>query len=474
MEKTAVVICNYNKKDFVLGCIESVFRSEGADVDLIGVGNASTDGSAGALRAQYGNRLTLLVNKINTGGSGGFNLGMKTVMDKGSYRYLIQLDNDVTVKKDTINELLKYAEDHPEVGVCGAAIFRMDNPEITQEMGANISFEEFTNKPLYMQAKLGALPPAVECDYVPIGASVIRTEALKKAGLMESRYFIYWDDMEFCWRMRKAGYRIHAISSAIVYHNMSSPKYDTTYSVYYFFRNKINCFAGHVNDSEFALLPDIITKRLYRIMICNKDNIPVTATYMHALDDALNGVMGKAADYKIVPLQDNKKWHSLVKGKANILIRFDPAFIVLEKLVSELRMLCNAKITVVSGGASFSNVSFDSNVVIAERDDSADCDLEIYVCYHALDFPYGAISFTEGRTLIIDNYGNAVADCGDVTAYLRYEENYSVFKAMMYQYIKDKLSVVRENYIAEVRETGEFQTNSDNGDTTAVNPPTGA
>jgi len=287
---------------------------------------------------------------------------------------------------------------------------------------------------------------------VPIGASIIRVDALRKAGLMESDYFIYWDDMEFCWRIRKSGYKIHAISSAIIYHHMSSPNYDTTFSQYYFFRNKTNCFARHVNDEEFALLPEILTKRIYRSMLCNKDNYAVATTYMHALDDALNGVIGKAQDYKILEVPREKKWYSVLRGRSSILIEFSPDYIQINLLLSQIREFCGAEITIATHGANMANYCLGDAILVEKKNPDDQFDLTVTVCYHVLDFPFTDFDFTEGQNLIIDCYGNSISDKNDLLVFQYHEENYSVFRAMLYNYIKDKLKLLREDYLNRSKE----------------------
>lgn len=70
MNPIGVVICNYNKKDFVLQCVQSVLESKEKNFDIYVVDNASSDGSAEALKKAYGNRITVIENKENLGGSG--------------------------------------------------------------------------------------------------------------------------------------------------------------------------------------------------------------------------------------------------------------------------------------------------------------------------------------------------------------------------------------------------------------------
>jgi len=448
MNKLAVVICTFNKRDFVLDCIESVLNSDRTDFDIIVVDNASTDGSVDAIKVKYGEKLTLIAKTENTGGSGGFNSGMQEVLDRGFYKYFILMDNDITVKNDTISELRDYMDKHDDVGICGSAIFQMENPEITQEMGAVIRFDELTNKPLYHQVKADGLPHFVDCDYVPFCSAMIRTDILNEVGLIDTGNFIYWDDMEFCWRVRKAGYKVHAISSSVVYHCMSSKQYDTTFGTYYFFRNKLKCFTRHTSESEFELLPEIITKRLYRSIICNIDNSPVITTYMHALNDALNEVTGKADVYKIQPLPTDRNWHELVRVKSNILINYDPKCVRIATLLNEIEELCVAKITIATQGNELPELELKDISVIEKKVLNDVYDLEINLCYHVLDLDFTSTSFTEGQTIYYDAFGNAIATHEEYDTFKNYESAYNTFKVMMLSYITEKLRLVREAYNA--------------------------
>ena len=101
MNPIGVVICNYNKKDFVLQCVQSILESKEKNFDIYVVDNASSDGSAEALKKAYGNQITVIENKENLGGSGGFNTGLRIVRDKG-YSYFMCLDDDAAVDENAL------------------------------------------------------------------------------------------------------------------------------------------------------------------------------------------------------------------------------------------------------------------------------------------------------------------------------------------------------------------------------------
>lgn len=96
----------------MLNCIQSVLESKYTDYDLYVVDNASSDGSAEAIREKYGSQVKVLVNAENLGGSGGFNTGLRKALEKG-YEYLYCLDNDVLVDENAMGELVEFLDTHP-------------------------------------------------------------------------------------------------------------------------------------------------------------------------------------------------------------------------------------------------------------------------------------------------------------------------------------------------------------------------
>ena len=119
MKQIGIVICNYNKKNDALACIRSILESKFQDYDIYVVDNASTDGSAEAIRNAYGEQVTLLVNQENLGGSGGFNTGLRAAFQKG-YPYLMCVDNDALLDENAVGNLLAFLQEHPETGIAAA------------------------------------------------------------------------------------------------------------------------------------------------------------------------------------------------------------------------------------------------------------------------------------------------------------------------------------------------------------------
>lgn len=205
MKQIGIVICNYNKKNDALACIRSILESKFQDYDIYVVDNASTDGSAEAIRNAYGEQVTLLVNQENLGGSGGFNTGLRAAFQKG-YPYLMCVDNDALLDENAVGNLLAFLQEHPETGIAAAKIYHREAPDYVQQFGQKIDFENFCTDVTYLNAyEDGSMPEYVYTDAVAACALMIRRSVIEKIGFMPEENFLYWDDTEWCYLCNRAG-----------------------------------------------------------------------------------------------------------------------------------------------------------------------------------------------------------------------------------------------------------------------------
>ena len=438
MNDIAVVICNYNKKNYVLSCIESVLNSSFRGFDLIVVDNASTDGSVEAIQSQYADRLTILENEENTGGSGGFHRGMKHAVDAG-YKYVLCLDNDVEFDKNAIGALYRFMESRPEAGACGSAIYRFDDRSCTQEMGAMIDYKNLGFKLLHAQMRNAKPPEETECDYIAFCSAMLRVDALKRVGLMQHEYFIYWDDIELCWRIRRGGYKIFAISGSVVYHHANPIDPTTTFSHYYMFRNKLNCFARHLDDHAFDELPELVTQRLYRIFAVNRNNLPVITTYMHALNDALNGIAGKAGEGRILPFESNASiFTKSFAGVKTVLVRHGGKNDHLRNMIVYMKKISGCDIKVAVGAEDWAVIKDMEGIVAANEQDTFE--RTIHTFPHILDIP----EYEQG-VIYLDDYWNFILSDEDLQYIKTFSEGYDFFHKTHYEFIRAKLSELRKS-----------------------------
>lgn len=305
MNPIGIVICNFNKKDFVLECVQSVLESKVHNFDLYVVDNASTDGSVEALQKTYGEDITILANEENLGGSGGFNTGLRVVRDKG-YQYFMCLDDDALVDENAINVLYEYMEENPEVGMAGCRVYHRQMPDYIQQCGLLIDFEHCTAKTIGAdQLEDGTLPEVIECDTVATCAVMVRGSVIRDTdvGIMPEDNFIYWDDMEWGHRIHLAGYKVVTLAAAKALHQMgANVKRPNTFLNYYMWRNRTHFFMRYTPEEKIEQMSVQILgaffDAMYESMFREEHNIMQTLAY--AYQDALTGTRGRAKDYQIL------------------------------------------------------------------------------------------------------------------------------------------------------------------------------
>lgn len=327
MNPIGIVICNYNKREFVIECIQSVLESNVANFDIYVVDNASTDDSVEQIKSTYGNQVTLIQNTENLGGSGGFNTGLRLVRDKG-YPYFLCLDDDALVDENAIHALYEYMEENPDVGMAGCRVYHRQMPDYIQQCGLTIDFDHCTAQTLYADTlEDGTLPNVIPCDTVATCAVMVRGSVIRetKVGIMPEDNFIYWDDMEWGHRMHLAGYRTVTLGSAKALHQMgANVKKPTTFLNYYMWRNRTNFFMRYTPEEKLEQMSvqalSSIFDAMYESMFREEHHNMQTIAY--AYQDALQGVRGKAADYKILPndANDEKLIAYVQKKKSYYLI----------------------------------------------------------------------------------------------------------------------------------------------------------
>lgn len=326
MKKIGVFICNYNGKEDLLNCINSLFRQTIQEFDVHVVDNASTDGTVEALQEQFGDQIVVIRNPENLGGAGGFDKGLRTGLKK-QYRYIVLLDNDIILDESVLENMCAYLDTHKEAGLVGSKVMIMDRPEVLQDYGDYLDFEIFRERFGYGGHKDDeSLPPENECDYVPSCAIMIRSEILKKSGTMPVDNFIYYDDIELSHKIRLSGGKIVALGNAKVWHKGGFRKETVnTFGRYYFLRNRLHFFAKYISDEEIDRFVDVILQDVFSQLsgFYSKGMREIFVTTMYAFDDFLHQVRGKAADEKILQILPRETpFVKMLRGKRFVVIKF--------------------------------------------------------------------------------------------------------------------------------------------------------
>lgn len=451
MKDLGIVICNFNKVDYLKGCLETLYKSnfENLIYDVIVVDNASTDGSPDFIKENYPH-IVLLQNETNIGGSGGFDRGIRYAIQE-EYDYVVLLDNDILLEVNTILNLYKYIKINPKAGVVGSKICTMDNPDILQEMGSFIDYENKFNvyTPLKSHKDDSLLPEVVECDYVPACCMITTKEVLEKVGSFNTEHFIYWDDMDWCTRVKRENYEIHAINSSRVFHKMGAANHTNTFGLYYFERNRIMFFLKYIEDDKFDNFSNILCDWFLRMSFFSnlKGNYATPKSFLCAIDDLFIGNLGKQDDSiftKEPELNIFEKYGLKNNDEIAIFMQKDmisnrSVYLYLKNFYENITLYCDEE------NYNLIQSNFDEKIILQKEFCKINFKTIFYVQEHILDFEEDK-SFDD-RYIFIDQFVN-VANLVEIkelnSQYKMYRDIFqNIYEPVLYK----KFKLIRDNLV---------------------------
>ncbi|TQV74595.1 glycosyltransferase family 2 protein [Aliikangiella marina] len=233
--KVAISIVNYKTPQLVVDCLDSVLqemqRLDGIEVFL--VDNLSQDDSVETFR-QYieqnhcHNKIHLIEADRNGGFSYGNNLAIKSAMShKSQPDFIYLLNPDTILHKEGIVNLVHFMEANPKVGIAGGSLVGPDG----EEQGAPRRFPSILSE-LETSARLGAISKALdkhvvplplsekpfECDWVSGASMMIRRQVVESIGCMDEGYFLYFEEVDYCFQAKSAGFQIWYVPDSVITH----------------------------------------------------------------------------------------------------------------------------------------------------------------------------------------------------------------------------------------------------------------
>ena len=230
-----IIIVNYRTADLAVDCLLSISAqfAELPELHVVVVDNASGDGSAEKLmevvdRKAWHGWVSVLPLDRNGGFAFGNNAGIREALRSACHKdYIVLLNPDTIIHSGAIRVLLDFMDSHQCVGIAGS---RLENAEGAVECSAHTAPSPLGE--LESSARWGILsgalrryavtPPmretAHECDWVSGASLIIRREVIEQIGLMDEGYFLYFEEVDFCLRAQKAGWKIWFVPDSRVVH----------------------------------------------------------------------------------------------------------------------------------------------------------------------------------------------------------------------------------------------------------------
>lgn len=220
----SIVIVNLNTKELTLGCLRSIEKySKGIFFEVLLTDNGSTDGSVEAIKKLstekfWKGKITLILNSSNTGYAKANNQGIK----KAKGKYIFLLNNDTLLHKDSLKNLINFAEKTNDAGVIGSRLLNIDG---TLQMSCYhfptllnaVKEYWFGYRGLFEKFAPNVSTPT-QVDSVVGAAFLITPKAYKAVGALDERYFAYFEDIDYCRQVWRKGLKVYYLPSSVITH----------------------------------------------------------------------------------------------------------------------------------------------------------------------------------------------------------------------------------------------------------------
>ncbi len=223
----SVVIVSYNTRDLLRGCLDSVLASLGGGLtyEVIVVDNASADGSAAMIREGFP-QVRLLANPQNRG----FAASNNQAIQESSGRYVILLNPDTVVRQGALQRMMGVLEERSRIGVVGPKLLfpdgRLQHSAFTFPTLAMVFLDFFPLQNRLLDAPVNGRYPRhlyergepFPIDH-PLGAALmVRRQVIDEVGPLDERFFMYCEEIDWCMRIKKAGWEIVCCPQAEIVH----------------------------------------------------------------------------------------------------------------------------------------------------------------------------------------------------------------------------------------------------------------
>lgn len=217
----AIVLVNWNGLQDTIDCIESCHGLAYENFSIIVVDNGSADGSFETLTGRYPQHV-IIESGGDLGFAGGCNIGIQRALDDGA-EYVWLLNNDTKVDPMALSALVDELAEHPDAAIAGSKIFYYARPDVLQFVGGG--FKGMSGRTYHFgdgDADQGQYDESMEIEFSTGASMIVRSDVIRDVGLMDDRYFLYWEDVDWCERIRLAGWTIRYAPKSVVWHKVGA------------------------------------------------------------------------------------------------------------------------------------------------------------------------------------------------------------------------------------------------------------
>ncbi|PUA39884.1 glycosyl transferase family 2 [Paenibacillus elgii] len=247
----SIIILNYNTRELTLNCLKSIYLSETTyTYEVILIDNNSRDNSVEAIREAFPS-VHLICNDVNVGYSKANNQGMRVA--KG--RYVLLLNSDTVIQSDTLHTMIQFMDQHENIGAAGCKVVLPDGaldkacrrgfPTPSASFYYAFGFSKlFPDNPKFNQYQLTHLDQnkdyPVDCL---VGAfMMVRKEAIDQVGMLDEQFFMYGEDIDWCYRIKQGGWNIYYYPYTQIIHYKGASSRRKPFKIIYEFHRAMYLF----------------------------------------------------------------------------------------------------------------------------------------------------------------------------------------------------------------------------------------
>lgn len=271
-----IIIVTWEAKNDIVECLYSLKKLNYPNYKIVVVDNASKDGTPRAVKSLFPD-VILIENKENLGFAEGNNIGIRFALKRGAH-YILLLNDDTVVHPTMLKELIKGAEMDDKNGIGGGKIYYYSDEKRIWFAGGKIDKGCVATHHIGNEIDNGQYNEQKEVDYITGCMFLIKAAVIKEIGLLDSRFFMYREEIDWCLRAKKAGFKIIYFPEAIIWHkgNTSLGGRQSAFYLYYMTRNGLLIIKKHNRSKNKAhsyilFAYHNVLKELIRILISGKN-----------------------------------------------------------------------------------------------------------------------------------------------------------------------------------------------------------
>ncbi|MBW4553633.1 MAG: glycosyltransferase family 2 protein [Aphanocapsa sp. GSE-SYN-MK-11-07L] len=291
-----ILLLNWENAEDTIHCLETLKSLAYGSYHVLVVDNGSKDNSYSLLKETVSHEpyFTLYSTGENLGFSGGVNYGIKKALQSEA-DYIWLLNNDTEVASDCLSQLILAIDDDPEVGIAGSKILLASDRNTIWHAGA--SFDKWTGQPKHVGMGYSTTQEGYNelksVDYITGCSLLIRSSMLKTVGLMDEKFYLYYEEADFCYRAKKKGWKIIYVPDSILWHKVAGSSKGYHQRAYYEVRNRLLFTLKH---RPIFILP-VLCYLLYKeviLKLAKGENQVFCASYLGMID-FIRGKYGRAS-----------------------------------------------------------------------------------------------------------------------------------------------------------------------------------